>query len=103
MRTIHTIFDGKVFVPVEDVDLEKGVKATLEIESETERPSEEEWHPPTAEDRERFRRELQAYFDEHLPGLQVDEGLIRITGIAPPMTDEEIKEMYYMHFLETDE
>ncbi len=103
MRTIQAVFDGRVFVPEEEVHLEKGVKATITLEKKHQQPSKEEWRPPTAEDRERFRQELQDYIDEHIPGTEINEDLLSIVGICPPMTDEEIKEEYYMHFLERDD
>jgi len=61
------------------------------------------WKPPGPMEREKYRRELQAYIDEHLPGTEIDEELLSIVGICPPMTDEEIKDEYYMHFLERDD
>ena len=101
MRAIKTRFDGRVFVPEEEVDLEPGAEAVLAVDELKEARA--KWKPPTAADRERFRRELQAYIDEHLPGTEIDEELLSIVGICPPLTDEEIKEEYYMHFLGRDD
>lgn len=102
MKPILAVFDGKVFVPQGEVHLPKGARAIITPE-EVGQPFWNGWKPPDAADRERFRQELQAYIDEHLPGTEISEELLSIVGICPPLTDEEIKEEYYMHFLERED
>ncbi|RLC44744.1 MAG: hypothetical protein DRH70_08470 [Candidatus Coatesbacteria bacterium] len=102
MRTIRTRFDGKVFVPEEEADLSAGSKG-LVVVKENMKEAKSKWKPPGPMEKEKYRRELQTYIDEHLPGTEIDEELLSIVGICPPMTDEEIKDEYYMHFLERDD
>lgn len=102
MRALKAKFDGNVFVPDRKPDISRGAEAVVVVNDTAEKPK-EEWKPPDAAEREKIRQELQAYIDEHLPGTKIDEWLVNLVGVVPPMTDEEIKDEYYMHFLERDD
>jgi len=104
MRTIRAVFDGKVFVPEEEVGLSAGSEGLVMVHEERKKPK-AKWKPPNAAERKRIKRQLQDHFDQEFPrlNLKAEGWLVDLVGILPPMTDEEIKEMYYMHFLETDE
>jgi len=103
MRAIKARYDGRVFVPEEEVDLAPGAQAVLTVDEA--KQDRTKWRPPEGAEKRRIKKQLQDHFDRHFPelNLKAEGWLVDLVGVLPPMTDEEIKEMYYMHFLETDE
>lgn len=104
MRAIKARFDGKVFVPEEELDLSAGSEGLIVVKEDV-NETKSEWKPPHGAERRRIQKQLQDHFDRNFPelNLKAEGWLVDLVGILPPMTDEEIKERYYMHFLETDE
>lgn len=115
MQTIRARFDGEVFIPLEPLKTKAIDRAFIVVEGEDEAErgnSQKEgfktdkepekspaktplWKLP---EEERVKIAYKEYKEE-FPNSEPDMDLLKLVGILPPMTDEEIRESYYQHLL----
>ncbi|MBU0566729.1 DUF104 domain-containing protein [bacterium] len=102
MQTIRARFDGEIFVPLGPVNLKEPMDVLLSVREKADRAETKEsdeaipfWKLP---EKERVKIAYKEYKEE-FPDSEPDMDLLKLVGILPPMTDEEIKESYYQHLL----
>ena len=119
MQAIKARFDGDVFIPLEPFKSKAISRAFIVIEGEDEAERGKEFFATQEEgfntdkepekspanipfwklpEEERVRIAYKKY-KKKFPDSEPDMGLLKLVGILPPMTDEEIRESYYQHLL----
>lgn len=121
MQAIKARFDGDVFIPLEPFKSKAISRVFIVIEGEGEDEAGRGKYPSaTQEESFNTDKEFQqastkmpfwklpeeervkiAYkkYKKKFPDSEPDMGLLKLVGILPPMTDEEIRESYYQHLL----
>ena len=105
MQTIRARFDGEIFIPLQPVNLKKATDVLLSVQEKADRAQTKESDETTTKipfwklpEEERVKIAYKKY-KKKFPDSEPDMGLLKLVGILPPMTDEEIKESYYQHLL----
>lgn len=87
MQTIKARFDGRIFIPLQAVNLKKSTDVLLSVQEEV--------------DKEKIlnqkRKELRKYSQDRFPDIEVDEELIELVGILPRSTPQQDREDYIAH------
>ena len=98
MQVLKARYDGKVFIPLESIK-SKNIKDVLIVVESGKKDSEKViplWNLP---EEERLKI-VYKDFKEKFPNIEPNARLLKLVGILPPKTDEEIKRKYYGYLKE---